>query len=80
MDLDPILSCLSSPSWQCGMSFFCDTDALMSQEQQMNYNHHINPGGSGCTSWTGIISKMAMPGVLFHQETADVRGAKYFDT
>eukprot|EP00957_Ditylum_brightwellii_P118707 9054058-Ditylum_brightwellii.AAC.1 len=45
------------------------TDAHLSQEQQINYKYHIDLGGSGGTSWAGMLSKMAMPGVLFHHET-----------
>jgi len=45
------------------------TDAYMSQEEQMNYKYHINLGGSGGTAWSGTLSKLAMPGVLFHHET-----------
>eukprot|EP00957_Ditylum_brightwellii_P142503 10856881-Ditylum_brightwellii.AAC.1 len=37
------------------------TDAYLSQDQQMNYKYHINLGGSGGTSWTGTLSKLAMP-------------------
>jgi Glycosyl transferase family 90 len=33
------------------------------------YKYHIDLGGAGGTTWTGTVSKLAMPGVLFHHET-----------
>uniref|UniRef100_A0A6U0E7Y8 Glycosyl transferase CAP10 domain-containing protein n=1 Tax=Helicotheca tamesis TaxID=374047 RepID=A0A6U0E7Y8_9STRA len=45
------------------------TDEYLSYDEQMNYKYHIDLGGSGGTSWTGTLSKLAMPGVLFHHET-----------
>ncbi len=34
-----------------------------------NYKYHIDLGGGGGTTWTGLIQKLAMPGVLFHHVT-----------
>jgi hypothetical protein len=33
------------------------------------YKYQIDLGGIGGTSWTGTITKLAMPGLLFHHET-----------
>ena len=34
-----------------------------------NYKYQIDLGGIGGTSWTGTLTKLAMPGLLFHHET-----------
>jgi Glycosyl transferase family 90 len=42
----------------------------MSMEDMAHqYKYHIDLGGAGGTSWTGTLTKLAMPGLLFHHET-----------
>eukprot|EP00565_Helicotheca_tamesis_P008426 CAMPEP_0185723926 /NCGR_PEP_ID=MMETSP1171-20130828/594_1 /TAXON_ID=374046 /ORGANISM="Helicotheca tamensis, Strain CCMP826" /LENGTH=404 /DNA_ID=CAMNT_0028391697 /DNA_START=278 /DNA_END=1489 /DNA_ORIENTATION=- len=45
------------------------TSEFMTHEEQTMYKYHIDFAGGGGTSWTGTLSKLAMPGVLFHHET-----------
>uniref|UniRef100_A0A7S2MYU0 Glycosyl transferase CAP10 domain-containing protein n=1 Tax=Helicotheca tamesis TaxID=374047 RepID=A0A7S2MYU0_9STRA len=45
------------------------TDQFVTHEEQKDYKYHFDLGGGGGTSWTGTLSKLAMPGVLFHHET-----------
>ena len=39
-------------------------------EELAKYKYHIDLGGSGGTSLSGTIQKLAFPGVLFHPETS----------
>ena len=41
----------------------------MSLEELAQYKYHIDMGGGGGTTWTGTMTKMAMPGLLFHHVT-----------
>jgi hypothetical protein len=41
------------------------------------YKYHIDLGGWGGTTWTGTLSMLSMPGVLFHHETS--MKDSYFD-
>ena len=41
----------------------------MSLEELAQYKYHIDLGGGGGTTWTGTMTKMAMPGLLFHHVT-----------
>jgi len=41
----------------------------MSLEGLAQYKYHIDMGGGGGTTWTGTMTKMAMPGLLFHHMT-----------
>jgi len=41
----------------------------MSLEELAQYKYHIDIGGGGGTTWTGTITKLAMPGLLFHHIT-----------
>ena len=41
----------------------------MSLEELAQYKYHIDMGGGGGTTWTGTMTKMAMPGLLFHHMT-----------
>ncbi|KAI2508949.1 Glycosyl transferase family 90 [Fragilaria crotonensis] len=45
-----------------------ETDAVPMSEIA-KYKYQIDFGGIGGTTWTGTITKLAMPGVLFHHET-----------
>jgi hypothetical protein len=38
-------------------------------EMALKYKYYIDFGGAGGTSWTGTLTKLAMPGLLFHHET-----------
>mmetsp|Transcript_31328 Transcript_31328/g.66475 ORF Transcript_31328/g.66475 Transcript_31328/m.66475 type:complete len:838 (+) Transcript_31328:137-2650(+) len=42
----------------------------MNWEEAAGYKYHIDLGGGGGTTWTGVSSKLALPGVLFHHETS----------
>jgi hypothetical protein len=33
------------------------------------YKYQINLGGGGGTNWEGTVSKLRMPGILFHHES-----------
>jgi hypothetical protein len=33
------------------------------------FRYHIDLGGAGGTTWSGMFAKLAMPGLLFHHET-----------
>lgn len=41
------------------------------------YKYQLDLGGGGGTTWSGMIPKLSMPGVLFHHETA--MKDSYFD-
>ena len=41
----------------------------MNAEELAQYKYHIDIGGGGGTTWTGTMTKMAMPGLLFHHVT-----------
>lgn len=43
--------------------------AGMSPDQMSKYRYQIDFGGGGGTTWSGTLSKLSMPGVLFHHET-----------
>jgi hypothetical protein len=40
-----------------------------SPKQMQKYKYQIDLGGMGGTTWVGTITKLAMPGLLFHHET-----------
>ena len=42
----------------------------MSREELATFKYHIDIGGGGGTTWAGTTEKLAMPGLLFHHETA----------
>jgi len=41
------------------------------------YRYHLDIGGGGGTTWSGVIPKLSMPGVLLHHETS--MKDSYFD-
>jgi len=41
------------------------------------YKYHLDIGGGGGTTWSGVIPKLSMPGVLLHHETS--MKDSYFD-
>jgi len=41
----------------------------MDLQQMSQYKYHIDIGGGGGTSWKGTLTKLSLPGLLFHQET-----------
>jgi len=45
------------------------SDDGMDAIEQAMYRYQIDFGGGGGTTWRGTLTKMAMPGVLFHHET-----------
>jgi hypothetical protein len=44
----------------------------MSAYEMSKYKYQIDLGGGGGTTWGGTISKLMMPGVLFHHETVNM--------
>ena len=42
------------------------------------YKYQLDLGGGGGTTWSGVIPKLSMPGVLFHHET--IMKDSYFDS
>jgi len=44
-------------------------EAHMDAVETSRYRFQIDFGGGGGTTWRGTLTKMAMPGVLFHHET-----------
>ena len=49
-----------------------DAAVRVTEEQLGKYKYQIDIGGAGGTTYTGTISKLSMPGVLLHHETATV--------
>ena len=47
-----------------------DAAVRVTEEQLGKYKYQIDIGGAGGTTYTGTISKLSMPGVLLHHETA----------
>ena len=45
------------------------TDEWMSKDELAAYRYHIDIGGGGGTTWEGTLTKLALPGLLFHHET-----------
>jgi len=44
-------------------------DKMMSSTEMSAYKYQIDLGGGGGTSWEGTLTKLLMPGLLFHHET-----------
>jgi len=42
----------------------------MDWTEASTYKYHTDFGGGGGTTWSGVQAKLALPGVLFHHETA----------
>ena len=38
-------------------------------EELSKFRYHIDLGGAGGTTWSGLFAKLAMPGLLFHHQT-----------
>lgn len=63
----------SSPDRQRnGKALGVDAAVRVTEEQLGKYKYQIDIGGAGGTTYTGTISKLSMPGVLLHHETATV--------
>ena len=45
------------------------TDEWMGKDELAAYRYHIDIGGGGGTTWEGTLTKLALPGLLFHHET-----------
>ena len=45
------------------------TSESTTSQEMSKYKYQIDLGGGGGTSWRGTMSKLGMPGVLFHHET-----------
>jgi hypothetical protein len=44
-------------------------DKGMTTQELSRYRYQIDFGGGGGTTWRGVLTKLTMPGVLFHHET-----------
>jgi hypothetical protein len=42
---------------------------IITNAEQAKYKYQLDLGGTGGTTWTGTLEKLAMPGMLFHHET-----------
>jgi hypothetical protein len=49
--------------------FSCLLGNFTSPMDMSKYKYQIDFGGTGGTTWLGTITKLAMPGLLFHHET-----------
>ena len=45
------------------------TERRMTVLELAKYKYHIDLGGAGGTTWSGLLAKLGMPGLLFHHET-----------
>jgi hypothetical protein len=61
-----------------GRSLGVDVDGRMNSDEMGRYKYQIDIGGWGGTTWTGLIHKLSMPGVLLHHETSMVDS--YYDS
>jgi hypothetical protein len=55
-----------------------DATERLTEEALGKYKYHLDLGGGGGTTWSGLIPKLTMPGVLLHHETS--MKDSYFDT
>ena len=55
-----------------------DADKHLGEVEFGRYKYHLDLGGGGGTTWSGVIPKLSMPGVLFHHET--IMKDSYFDS
>lgn len=56
---------------------FVDTNHI-EMDTFARYKYQLDLGGGGGTTWSGLIPKLSVPGVLFHHET--MMKDSYFDT
>jgi hypothetical protein len=61
-----------------GQILHVDASERMTEETTALYKYQIDIGGGGGTTWSGLIPKLSMPGVLLHHETATKDS--YFNT
>ena len=54
-----------------------DTREHIEEDTFGKYRYQLDLGGGGGTTWSGVIPKLAMPGVLFHHVTS--MKDSYFD-
>jgi hypothetical protein len=55
-----------------------DAEKHLGEVEFGRYKYHLDLGGGGGTTWSGVIPKLSMPGVLFHHET--IMKDSYFDS
>jgi len=60
-----------------GRELDLDTHTRMENPELSKYKYQLDIGGWGGTTWTGVIHKLSMPGILFHHETSMTDS--YFD-
>ena len=44
-------------------------DSYIDANEFASFKYHVDLGGGGGTTWRGVHTKLALPGVLFHHET-----------
>ena len=60
-----------------GIELGFDDDEHLEEPDIGRYRYHLDIGGGGGTTWSGVIPKLSMPGVLLHHETS--MKDSYFD-
>lgn len=76
-DFDARFTPRKSETWDCrelvdslskhGVDIF--TPERLDAVELSRFRYHIDLGGAGGTTWSGMFAKLAMPGLLFHHET-----------
>ena len=68
--LDPVV--------EVGKELGFEATQSMSAKDFGKFKYHLDIGGGGGTTWSGVIPKLSMPGVLLHHETS--MKDSYFDS
>lgn len=61
-----------------GAALGVDSDVRLDEKDFGRYKYQLDVGGGGGTTWSGVIPKLSMPGVLLHHETQ--MKDSYFDS
>lgn len=63
---------------EVGKELGFEASQSMSAKDFGKFKYHLDIGGGGGTTWSGVIPKLSMPGVLLHHETT--MKDSYFDS